>query len=315
MKNLIKIHCIIIYRELAKSGWWACLVGLILYGVLFIKLINSSFSFLFPSEYTFIFVSLVFALHSIRKDKRTLFLIFPSKTKLFYLCEYFLFSFPFILPFLINKDFFGILIFYFSCFVIVFLDFSLKLNNIKTNLWLSKVIPISLFEWVGGMRKNQYSIIVLYLICSVISYWHFAGFIFLGLITFCFSVFYVDCESSIVLTLVQSNSRDFVQDKLKKHSLQYFKFASPIILVYVIQYPEKWIFYLPLTIVYYANYILYILNKYKSFVPNQTFRANFIYVGLTFLGIFIPFLFPISIILVFVFYPKAVENLKPYFHA
>jgi hypothetical protein len=315
MKNLIKIRWIIIYRELSRAGWWACFVGLILYAGLIIKITNSSILPPSPNEFSFLFGLVVFALHSIRKDKRMLSIIFHEKVKLYYLSEYIIFSLPFILPFLFHKDFIGIFLFYISCLLIVFFDFSVNFNNKKQIVWLSRFIPKNNFEWIGGMRKNQYPIIVLYLFCVIISYWHFAGFICLGVITFCFSVFYEDCENQVVLTLQQSNSRDFIKDKLRKHSLQYFKFLSPIILIYILHYPDKWIFYLPLTVVYYSNYILYILNKYKSFVPNQTLRANFIYVGLTFLGMFIPYLFPISILLIFVFYPKSIQNLKPYFNA
>ncbi len=311
MKNLIKIRWIIIYRELVNSGWWACLVGLTLYVSIVIKITNSPS----PNEFSIIFSLMVFALHSIRKDKRMLFIIFHEKVKLYYLSEYIIFSLPFILPLLFHKDIIGILLFYISCFAIVLFDLSVHFIDSKKTVWLSRFIPNNNFEWIGGMRKNQYPIIGLYLFCIIISYWHFAGYICLGVITFCFSVFYEDCENQVVLTLNQLNSRNFIIDKLRKHSLQYFKLTSPIILIYVLHYPEKWIFYLPLTIIYYANYILYILNKYKSFIPNQTLRSNFIYVGLTFLGMFIPYLFPISIILIFVFYSKAIQNLKPYFNA
>jgi hypothetical protein len=315
MKNLIKIRFLQVYRELIKAGLWAALIGLIIFGFLIIKITQSSILPPTPNEFALIFCFLIWAIHSVRKDKRTLSVIFPNTIKQFYFIEYSVFSLPLIIPLIIHGDYLGILLFYFSILVIIILDISVDLSSKKKGILLSKFIEKDNFEWLAGMRNVQFFMIILYLFCLVISYWHFAGFICLGLITFMFSSCYNECESQFILTLKESNSKDFVKKKLKKHLIQYFKFILPILIAYFIHYPDKWIFYVPLLIVYVANYMVYILNKYKSYIPNQTLQSNAVIVGLTSAGMFIPYLFPISLILVFVFYPKAIQNLKPYFHA
>jgi hypothetical protein len=315
MKNLIKIRFLQLYRELVKAGWWASFVGMMMCLVIIMKILKSdgqnieSYLILMTMSFG------VFGIQSIRKDKRTLTVIFPNIYKIYYFLEYFIFSLLFVIPYIFIKGFLGIILFWASCFLITQIDISLKpFGKIKTIL-LSKSIEKDNFEWISGMRNIQFPMIIIYLFCLVLSYWHFAGFICLGVITFLFSSCYNECESQFVLTLKDSNSKDFVKKKLKKHLTQYVKFNLPILLVYFIHYPDKWIFYVPLMIVYVANYVVYILNKYKSYMPNQILQSNVVIVGLTSAGMFIPYLFPISLILVFVFYPKAIHNLKTYFHA
>lgn len=315
MKKLLQIRFLQIYRELVKAGWWASLIGLIIYVFLIIKITQSSVLPPTPNEFAIIFCLCIWAIHSVRKDKRTLSVIFPNALKQLYFIEYSVFSLPLIIPLIIYGDYLGILLFYFSILVIIVLDISVDLSSKKKTVLLSKFIEKDNFEWHSGMRKTQYPLIGLYVFCIVISYWHFTGFICLGVITLLFSEYYVECESQIILTLNSELSAIFIQNKLKKQTFQYLKFTFPILFIYFIHYPDKWIFYVPLIIVYLSNYWVYILNKYKSYQPNQILRANYIYVLITFIGMFIPYCFPISIILIFRFYPKAIQNLKPYFDA
>jgi hypothetical protein len=315
MKNLLQIRFLQIYRELIKAGWWASLVGLIIYGFLVIKITQSSVSPPTPNELALAFCFGVLAIHSIRKDKRTLSVIFPNSIKQFYFLEYSVFSFPLTIPLIIHQDYIGILLFYSSIFITIIFDFSVDLAFKKKRVLLSKFIKKNNFEWISGMRKTQYTFIIIYLFCVIISYWHFSGFICLGVITFLFSEFYIECENQTILTLQYKSSKSFIQNKLKKQALQYLKFVFPILLVYLIHYPDKWVFYVPLMMVYLANYLVYILNKYKNYQPNRTLRANYVFVVITTIGMFIPYCFPISLIMLFQFYPKAIQNLKSYFHA
>jgi hypothetical protein len=315
MTTLLKIRYLQLYRELVKAGWWAVLVALVIYVMLVIKIVRPSVALLQGSELIMLFSIIVFSINSIRKDKRLLKQIFPESFKKYLFLEYTIFSLPITIPYLFSNFPIGIIIFLFACLLIVQLNFSaqIKLNN--QSILLKKFIAHNNFEWIAGMRKNQYLIILLYLFGIVISYWHFAGFITLGVITFLFSEFYNTCESQFVLTLEENNSRNFIISKLKLHLWQYTKIILPFLLCYFIHYPDKWIFYLPLLFVYYANFMVFILNKYKSYIPNTRLHSNIIIVGLCFLGMFVPYLFPISIVLVFVFYGKSITNLKAYFHA
>ena len=315
MNSIIKIRFLQIYRELVKAGWMATFVSLILYGLIVLKITQSSIMPPSADELVIIFALIVFSIHSIRKDKRTLKVILNNQVKKFYFLEYLIFSFPFIFPLILHQNYLGILLFYFLILLTIFLDISINLGKDKRTVWLSKFIEKDNFEWIAGMKKIQYLMIVIYIFSIILSYWHFAGFICLAVITFLFSNCYNECESQFVLTLRENSSNEFINNKLKKHLIQYFIFISPILFIYFIHYPDKWIFYLPLLIVYIANYIVYILNKYKSYTPNQILHSNGIIVAITATGMFIPYLFPISLILVFVFYSKSIHNLKTYFHA
>lgn len=302
MKNLIKIRFLQLYRELLKAGWWASSIGVILFLLVITKILKSKGQSADSFMILFTLISIILSIQFIRKDKRILSVILPQQYKFYYLLEYFIFSLPFVISCLIVGGYLEIIIFYLFCFIITQLDLSVNVLQKNRRILLTKFIDKNNFEWISGMRRMQYAMIMIYSFCVVISYWHFAGFICLGVATFLFSSCYNECESQFVLTLHKNNSESFMQHKIKKHLIQYFKFILPILLIYFIHYPEKWIFYLPLLTVYLANYLVYILNKYKSYMPNKTLQSNAIIVGMTSAGMFIPYLFPISLILVFVFY-------------
>lgn len=101
-------------------------------------------------------------------------------------------------------------------------------------------------------------------------------------------------------------------EKLKKHVFLFLKLLSPLILFYACMYPAEIYIFLLLLITYIANYIVFILNKYKSFVPDTRLSSNQFLVSFLFLGIFLPYLFPVSLVLIFIFYRKAVLTLNFY---
>lgn len=315
MQILLKIRLLQLYRELVKAGWWAVLIALIIYLCIVIKIVRPSVALWQGSELILLFMMTLFSIHSLRKDKRLLKQIFPNNYKKYLFLEYVSFSLPLTIPYLFSDFKIGIIIFLISCFLINQLDISVKTSLKNQSIILKKFISSNNFEWIAGMRKSQYLIITLYIFGIIISYWHFAGFITLGVITFVFSTFYDNCESQFVLTLEANNSPNFIISKLRMHLWQYTKFILPFLFCYFIHYPDKYIFYLPLLSVYYANFIVFILNKYKSYIPNVRLSSNMIIASLCFFGMFLPYLFPISFVLIFIFYRKSIHNLKDYFHA
>ena len=315
MKRLLEIRLLQIKRELLKAGWWAILVSLIFYVFVVIKILNQSVLHPFPKEILIILLWIVSSTHFARKDKRLLKQIFPSNYKIYMGIEYNLFSLPILIPYFFTDFVLGIILFWVLCFLIAHFEFTIDFRLKNQQVLLKRFILPSNFEWIAGMRKMQYLIIILYLFGIFISFYHFAGFIAIGVITFLFSKFYDDCESQFVLLFECSFNVIFLQNKLKSHIWQYSKFIMPLVLCYFIQYPEKYIFYIPLLVVYYTNFLVFILNKYKSYIPNQKLSSNAVIAGLAFLGMFLPYFFPISFLLVFVFYFKSIRNLKNYFHA
>jgi hypothetical protein len=315
MKNLLQIRFLQFYREIIKAGWWAWLVILVIYVALVIKITHPSVMQPTPHELLFLFGIGVLSIHFSRKDKRLLSVIFPKKDKMYLFLEYLVFSLPLILPYILIKEFLGIILFWILCFLTAQINYSWSFGNKSTKVLLSFFTKKQYFEWYAGMRKLQYFIILLYLFCLGISYWYFSGFICLGVITFFLSEFYNEGESVFLLTIEENTAKEFLDNKLKKHLIQYLKFILPILLFYFLHYPENWLLFLTLLIVSISNFLVYILNKYKSFIPNQRLSSNSVIVGFTFIGMFVPYLFPISIILVFVFYRKSLTNLKQYFHA
>ena len=172
-----------------------------------------------------------------------------------------------------------------------------------------------MFEWRAGMRKNQYLFIILYILAIAIGQKYGQAFIIIGLITFVFASFYNEAEPKVFLIIKHNNAYDFIISKLLTHVKWYLFFTLPLFLFYFISYPKFILFYIALYIIYILNFLVFILNKYKSYIPNKLNNSNTVIIGLLFAGLFLPFLFPISIILVVVYYQKSVKNLKSYFNA
>lgn len=143
----------------------------------------------------------------------------------------------------------------------------------------------------------------------------YGSFMILGLIIFSFSAFYLEFESVHIIILSEKDSKFFIKSKLLTHLKQLLIFIAPILVLYFVKYPEYSQFYLPLLCMYLLNYIVFILNKYKSYFPNGYNNSNIGIVVMQFLGMFYPYLFPISLILSFVFYRKAIKNLSKYLYA
>ncbi|WP_141234846.1 hypothetical protein [Flectobacillus sp. BAB-3569] len=176
-------------------------------------------------------------------------------------------------------------------------------------------IPPSQFEWRAHFRRNGWGIYSLYLLTIVIGVWHWAGFIGLGVVTISLAGCYNHCESLLILKLEHSSARRFLKEKILTQYLLFGKFVAPIVFWYIFRFPEHWLAYLILLFFYFLNFVVLILNKYKSYIPNESVTSGNVYVGMILLGMLLPYFFPISIVLFVVFYPKAIKNLQTYFYA
>lgn len=258
---------------------------------------------------------LIITIHFSRNDKKFISEIFHQKAKLVHLLEYNLLILP-ISFLLIFGDFpASFLLVHLAVSIISLIQFKVVSFSFLNTYLLFKFIPKSNFEWRSGMRKSQWLIASMYLLCIGLGFKFYGSFIILGLIIFMFYSFYLEFEPANVLILSELSPKAFILNKLLVHFKILMIFISPILVFYFVKYPEYLQFYLPLLAMYLLNYLVFILNKYKSYIPNGYNNSNFGIVIMQFLGMFYPYLFPISLILAIVFYKKSIKNLSKYLYA
>ncbi|PAC28334.1 hypothetical protein BWI92_19685 [Flectobacillus sp. BAB-3569] len=313
---MIQKICFLRYRQLIsilqKTGWIYTFLAVCLLSGLFLQLIGISKI----SPYWILFLPIsYFPFHQNRKDKRLLQQIFLEKTWLVFLFEYEMFSIPFVVWNVLwsqNWLYGSLTIGIVALMARLQPNLAINWQGFQLNHpW----IPPSQFEWRAHFRRNGWGIYSLYLLTIVIGVWHWAGFIGLGVVTISLAGCYNHCESLLILKLEHSSARRFLKEKILTQYLLFGKFVAPIVFWYIFRFPEHWLAYLILLFFYFLNFVVLILNKYKSYIPNESVTSGNVYVGMILLGMLLPYFFPISIVLFVVFYPKAIKNLQTYFYA
>jgi hypothetical protein len=321
LANLLKIRLLQAQRELRSVGLlYAFFIAIVLFVVLY-KIAFRGVAWMTDWQVAVLILALVASVHMARNDKRLLNAIFGTKVWQVYFLEYTLATLPFALDLALTGLFWTLPAIIGGCGVLAYVlnvvDFqrliSIKFSNTSSSIWLWWMIKPQNFEWRAGMRKTQAIIIPLYLGTLYMVTIDFAGFWLLGFMPLLFSGFYQEFESWQILLLQGTSAKEFINQKLKTHVGLFLVFVSPIVLLYLIVYPQRWYVFLALVSVYVLNFTVLILSKYKSYIPNGYNISNTTIMALIFMGVFLPYLFPISLVLVLVFYPKSIKNLKGYF--
>jgi hypothetical protein len=257
----------------------------------------------------------IITIHFSRNDKKIIEVVLNQKSKILYLLEYNLLILPFSISLLFGETPYIFFILHICVTILPLLKAPNSIHLNGNSFLIFKFLPYYLFEWRAGLRKNQLTVVFLYLLTLILGYWYFSSFIILGLLTFSFSAYYNEFEPRNILLLFNGNAKAFIWQKMKSHLTFYILFISPILVLYFVKYPKYSIFYIPLLICYILNFLVFLLNKYKSYIPNEYNNSNTGILIMIFFGMFLPYFFPISTILVFIFYKKSITNLNQYLNA
>jgi hypothetical protein len=313
LRNILILRLKQAQRILKSVGLLYGLLVFVILGLIIYKLIYNHDKSSHLTACILIFISVV-SIHFTRNDKRFIYEILGNKANKLFMAEYSLVILPFSTLLLFGDFPLFFVLLHLAILPICFIENTTSINGAK-GLLLFNFIPEQLYEWRAGLRQTQWAVLALYILAFVLGFKYYASFIILGLITFIFSSFYNESEPTNILLLEDQTAQSFIKTKVAKHFKFYIFIIAPIVCFYFIKYPEYWKFYLPLLLIYCLNFIVFILNKYKSYIPNQLNSSNTVITALLFLGMFLPYLFPISLILVFKYYFQSINNLKLYFNA
>lgn len=314
MKTLLHIRLLQGIRQLRKAGIFPTVLLLLGCFLIFYKIhqlkIESREERLLLSFWC---GSFLWGIQVARKDKRFLEMLYPEHFSNYIRLEYLLFSLPFTLAFLfspVKMIAFGLVI---SCLIVPIVKKTIELKKGTSIILLKALIPPANFEWNAGMRKHQYAILLLYVIGVVLSFFHVVGFLALSIICFITNTFFQESESYVVLTLTAQDEKAFLHHKLGSQLSLFLKITSPLLVIYLLQYPQYWIVLMALYSTYIVNYLVFILSKYKAYYPNTKATGNSVLLGFVILSLLVPFFLPMSFVLIGLYYKKALTHLRPYF--
>lgn len=308
MTSLLNIRLIQLKRSLSGAR-----VGLFLIVCLFAYLVFAAYKSYQQNNQAWILTIGLFlfclSLQAFRKDKLFVFAHVDYPRQSFFL-EYLVLVLPFSISslFTVNWCCFPVLIVLLG--LVPFLKYS---PTQKTHLRnISKIIPTYYFEWISGLRSSYLYIIPLYVLALAYSWYYLVSLVLLWFITVSITSFYAVAESLTILRVDEYNAKTFLVQKLKKHSLLLCYFYLPVVFIGLLSHPEYGLVYLLFIPTQVALLCFAICLKYAHYRPNHSNAANNVILSLTALGAIVPFLLPVPLVLMVVYYRKALLNVSNY---
>ena len=256
-------------------------------------------------------VSFCAILQYYRKDKRFVYKHIDSPhLQLF--SEYVAVTFPFSAMCLFTNSWYLYLVLLACLFCLPFFHSNIQPKVFLKNL--SSVIPPSNIEWLSGIRKQFFPIVILYLLAFAFCWFNMLPLFLLWFLTVLLTSFYTESESIQVLREGAPTPRELLLRKWKVCTNYVILLYTPILLVNTICHVEYLfvnLLFIPtqLALLYFG-----ITLKYASYRPNKSHHGNQIPLAIVSMCSVLPYLIPIPAILSIVYFYKAKDNLKKYLH-
>lgn len=245
--------------------------------------------------------------HNYRKDKNFVATLF-TQNKFTYSIQYFIFCIPFLVGFIVSRQYYPIIIIAFSIIMIPFIQ--AKINPPKLTWLINKLKPsTSNFELISTIRSNVIALFVLTLLVLILTPVKFFFLIPLFFINSIFCAGYNYCEPRIMLNASSENPRRFLLKKtLQVSKLMFAVNSLPIMVNSFIHYDVAWngLTFLIGNLLY-ANYCVY--KKYAKYEANKTISQSLDDIFMI-LAIFIPFFLPIAFYISYSTKQKAIKYLE-----
>ena len=257
---------------------------------------------------TWIVVFLFYSFHKNRGDIAFLAKHF-EKAKFQLIIEYQLFLFPVSIPCLFTNYWYCFFVLHGFVLVIPFLNikskYSLKYNFV-TRLFKND------FIFISGVRRNLVSLVILFLLALALSPLKLFPLVALFLFNNVVFSFYEYNESVQILQALQKTPKQLMASLLNFGVKKMLFVNFPILLINTIFNPDLWMFNM-----YFLAYNILILAtvialKYESYQYKKSVSNHQIKLIVMILGLFIPYLFPLTIIFYVQSRAGAIENLSHY---
>jgi len=302
---ILKIRLTQAYRSISGIGLlrvaFLAVLGVLLMAFVYRQLQGSNSGMVLVAG----LLGLVFYIHIRRTDKVFLDMLHPRVQRL-YFAEYFMFTLPVLVLSIASLHFDLAGIHLLGLVLISFLRISLISSKINLNNRVLKSIPHPNFEMKAGFRANFYFLFPLNILALVFSFWVGTLPVVLLINTLAVSGFYQLCESRQMLEAGELPPVLFIQNKILSNLKVYAAIQLPLSAVFVALHPAYYFVALAILAVGVLYLVYGILLKYALYVPQADLRGNAIIMGIAL------FLLPILLVMIPVYYFKAVNNLNTY---
>jgi hypothetical protein len=308
MTTLLNIRLIQIKRELNDVG----LRIVILLGLLFFLIFVSFISYQKTPDAYYLTAFLFFICLSIQSTRNDKAFVYShiEKPQLEIYSEYFVLTFPFAVSSLFTANWFCYPILLVALFSIPFLKYTLPQKTYFKNI--TSIIPASCFEWISGFRKSFLFLTPLYTLAIGFCWIKILPLFLFWLITITIVSFYIEFEPIQMLREGNYSSKRFLRQKLYQHSKYLLILYAPVLFVNTILNFEYWVVNLLFIPVQLSLLCFAICLKYSSYQPRKNLGGGSIIFAFVSLGSVIPFLLPVPLIMAFIYYGKAKNNLNIY---
>lgn len=246
-----------------------------------------------------------------RKDKQFIYKQL-DKPHLQIFLEYLILTLPFSITSLFTKNWFCFPVLVPVLISIPYLKFQLKHKTVFKHL--SALIPASNYEWISGIRKQFIPFIGLYLVALAFSWVRILPLFLLWLLTIIISSFYLENEPVHILREGNKTARKFLLDKIKINiKYMFILYSLPVIInaVFVREFLTVTLLFIPVQIAL----VCFAVNlKYSTYKPQTNLLGNNVAFSIVAMISAMPYFLPIPVILAFVYFYKAENNLKMYLH-
>jgi hypothetical protein len=308
MTTLLNIRLIQIKRELSDTGpRILALLGLLCFLIYlsFLTYQKTPDAFYLTAALFFICLSI----QSTRNDKTFVYIHIEKPQSEIY-SEYLILTFPFAVSSLFTVNWACYPILLLSMLAIPFLKYTLPQKTYFKNI--TSIIPASNFEWISGFRKSFLLLIPLYVLTIGFCWFKILPLFLLWFITIMIASFYNEFEPIQMLREGNYSSKRFLRQKLYRHSKYLLILYAPVLLINTIFNFEYWVVNLLFIPIQLSLLCFAICLKYSAYQPAKSSAGSSIIFPLVSLGSVLPYLLPVPLVMAFIYYGKAKNNLNNY---
>jgi hypothetical protein len=309
MFTLIKIRFCQLKYEIKQLNIVHIVGIFVLFGIAESLLFSTFLSYPF---YTSLAATLLVFSHYLSRKDAIFVKLNVEKPQLALFFDYLLLSFLFILPVLFTPNWY--------CFFLILMGiYGLSFIQIKPTFrplelrFLTRFIPVSMFEILSGGRKNYliFALIFLYFLALTLSWVRGLPLFLLWILTTSIGSFFSEYEPLNMLRKDENlKANSFLKEKLIRYILPLIVAFLPILIINSVFQPDIWWINPIFLLVQMLTLSLSILYKYATYHPKAYFNGNSPVLIIAGLSIILPFLIPLILMFNLRYYPKAMRNLK-----
>lgn len=224
--------------------------------------------------------------------------------------EYQLFLLPFSLPSLFTQFWYFFFIIQAAGLFVAFMQ--VKPSNIVWLPNISKYIPPSQFEWISGIRKSWFPILICTLIALILSSVKLFPLVALCMINFSIMSFYTEGESRQMLTANSFSPKEIMFSKII-FSVKIMQLINlPVVIINSI-FNQDFLFINAMFLLYNCLIIVFaVACKYNAYKPNTSLESISLQFGFVLLALMFPYFIILTVFLTYYYYQKALKNLSYY---